>query len=289
MNIKVTILGGDDREIEVAKKLEELGFQVRTVGFDNYSGKYSFKNMSIKEAVSSAQVIIAPLAGTDYKGKLYAMHSQKEIYLTEDILGEVNTGVLFLIGRAKGILKDVLEAKGVTVVEVGEMDEVAILNSIPTAEGAIQIAMENTPITIHRSQSLVIGFGRCGITLARTLHALGARVTVAARNEAALARAWEMGFEPLYLKELDKKLRNFEIIFNTVPVMILNREKIDMIQHETVIIDIASLPGGVDFEAAEEKGITAILTLSLPGLVAPKTAGRMLAGIYPRLIQKYLY
>ncbi len=289
MNIKVTILGGDDREIEVAAKLEEMGFQVRTVGFDNYPGEFSYKNMSIKEAISSAQVIIAPLAGTDYKGKLYATHAQKEIYLTEEILSEVNTGALFLIGRAKGILKDVLEAKGVTVVEVGEMDEVAILNSIPTAEGAIQIAMENTPITIHRSQSLVLGFGRCGITLARTLHALGARVTVAARNEADLARAWEMGFIPLHAKELNKKLGSFEIIFNTVPVMILNKEKIDLVNRDTVIIDIASLPGGVDFEAADEKGIKAILTLSLPGLVAPKTSGRILAQIYPRLIQKYFY
>lgn len=289
MSIKVTILGGDDREIEVAMKLEELGFQVRTVGFDNYSGKFPFKNMDINEAVSSAQVIIAPLAGTDYKGKLYARHTQKEIFLTEEILSQVKAGVLFLIGRAKGIIKDVLEAKGVKVVEVGDMDEIAILNSIPTAEGAIQFAMENTPITIHHSQSLVIGFGRCGITLARTLHALGARVTVAARHEAALARAWEMGFESIHLKELANKLGSYEIIFNTVPVMILNREKIEKINRDTVIIDIASLPGGVDFDAAREKGIKAILTLSLPGLVAPKTAGRMLAGIYPRLIQKYLY
>ncbi|UNC91851.1 dipicolinate synthase subunit DpsA [Candidatus Contubernalis alkaliaceticus] len=289
MSIKVTILGGDDREIEVALKLEELGFQVRTVGFDNYSGKFPFKNMDIEEAVSSAQVIIAPLAGTDYKGKLYARHTAKDIFLTEEILIQVKTGVLFLIGRAKGIIKDVLEAKGVKVVEVGDLDEIAILNSIPTAEGAIQFAMENTPITIHHSHSLVIGFGRCGITLARTLHALGARVTVAARNGAALARAWEMGFESIHLRELDNKLNSYEIIFNTVPVMILNREKIEKINLETLIIDIASLPGGVDFEAAREKGIKAILTLSLPGLVAPKTAGRMLAGIYPRLIQKYLY
>lgn len=62
------------------------------------------------------------------------------------------------------------------MVETLDMDEMAILNSVPTAEGAIMMAMQELPITIHGSTAVVVGLGRTGFTLARALLALGARV-----------------------------------------------------------------------------------------------------------------
>ena len=109
------------------------------------------------------------------------------------------------------------------LVEIAEMDDIAIMNSIPTAEGAIQIAMEESKITIHRSSSVIVGFGRIAITLARTLKALGSDVTVVARDEGQMARAYEMGCKRAGYSELAEAIRHSDFVFNTVPSMVLNR------------------------------------------------------------------
>lgn len=288
MSICVTLLGGDERELELAGRLEEGGFKVKMVGFDRYAYKIPFPVVSLQEGLQFARAVIAPLAGTDDQGVLYATHARENIILNEKTMSTLKPGTPFFIGKARPFLQEILKKLKVKVIEVGDMDEVAILNSIPTGEGAIQVAMEETNITIHNSQCLVIGFGRCGITLARMLDALGARVTVAARDRVSLARAWEMGIDPLLLAEMENKVDRFEIVFNTVPAMVLDQEVIQRMNPETVIIDIASSPGGTNFEAAEKRGIKARLTLSLPGTVACKTAGQILALVYPRLIKQNL-
>ena len=44
-----------------------------------------------------------------------------------------------------------------------------------------------------------------------------------------------------------------------------------------LVIDLASLPGGTDFAAAEELGLHAEHALALPGRCAPQTAGALIA------------
>ncbi len=150
------------------------------------------------------------------------------------------------------------------------------------------MAMENTAITIHNSRCLVLGLGRCGTTLTRVLLALGAKVTVASRSGADLARAIALGAEPLALANL-KTSTNYDLIFNTIPAMVLPRSYLRLLDSNLVIIDIAASPGGTDFAAAEELGgIRAIHALSLPGRVAPKTAGEILVRTIPRLLEKLL-
>jgi len=78
---------------------------------------------------------------------------------------------------------------GIQLIETANLDELAILNSIPSAEGAIQMAMDATKITIHGSASFVLGLGRFGTTLARMLHGIGAQVTGVARKPSDLARS----------------------------------------------------------------------------------------------------
>jgi len=55
-----------------------------------------------------------------------------------------------------------------------------------------------------------------------------------------------------------------------------------------VIIDLASKPGGTDFRYAERRGIKALLAPGLPGIVAPKTAGRIMADCLGRLLMEDL-
>lgn len=151
-----------------------------------------------------------------------------------------------------------------------------ILNSIPSAEGAIQRAMENTDITIHGSNALVLGYGRLGKTLARMLAGIGAQVTVEARNSEDIAWIIEGGYRAVLLEELDHVLHSQDIVFNTIPALILDRDRLSKLSKNVTIIDLASYPGGVDFNAAEQLGIQASLELSLPGIVAPKAAAQII-------------
>ena len=60
---------------------------------------------------------------------------------------------------------------------------------------------------------------------------------------------------------------------NTVPAQVLNRPELEDLMPGCLILDLASKPGGVDLAAAGELGLTVIWALSLPGKVAPVTAG----------------
>jgi dipicolinate synthase subunit A len=115
------------------------------------------------------------------------------------------------------------------------------------------------------------------MSLARTLHAIGARVRVGVRGSHYIARAFEMGLEPFDLAELPEKVCDADLIFNTIPAEIVTAPVLTRVPHHAVIIDLASKPGGVDYVFAEKRGIKAILAPSLPSIVAPKTAGRILA------------
>ena len=79
-----------------------------------------------------------------------------------------------------------------------------------------------------------------------------------------------------FTNELDNELNQFDIIINTIPHIILNKEKLKLLKRDCLIIDIASNPGGVDRKAVKEIGIKLIWALSLPGRVAPITSAEFI-------------
>jgi dipicolinate synthase subunit A len=120
------------------------------------------------------------------------------------------------------------------------------------------------------------------------LQGIGAHVTGVARKPSDLARATEMGLHAVHFVDLEDEIGRAELIFNTVPHLILDRIMLEKVARDAVIVDLASIPGGTDFEYAQKLGIKALLAPGLPGIVAPKTAGRILAQIYPQLILRHL-
>jgi dipicolinate synthase subunit A len=188
--IKIAVLGGDDRELILTAELVRSGATVVAVGFPREKvGHGAFVVNSVEEACRDAEVVILPLPGTNDKGVIRAVYAEQELVLTEKALAGTADHALLVIGAARKFLKEWVSRLDLRLLEIVEMDEIAILNSIPTAEGALQIAMEETSITIHGSRTCVIGFGRIGVTMARVLKALGSEVTVVARNSGQLARA----------------------------------------------------------------------------------------------------
>lgn len=153
---------------------------------------------------------------------------------------------------------------------------VVIENAIPTAEGALQYAMENSQITLHGSKCIVLGFGRCGKVLAHMLRGIGAKLSVEARSQSDLAYIESYGYTPIQLGDLPQNIHQYDFIFNTIPTLILDEKKLEKINKDCVIIELASKPGGIDFEAARRLGIKVVDAQSLPGKVAPETAAKII-------------
>ena len=165
-------------------------------------------------------------------------------------------------------------------------DDVAIYNSIPTAEGTIMMAITNTDYTIHSSRVIVAGFGRVGHTVANKFAALGAKVSVAASSLHDLARITEMGLTAVPLHNLQEYAGQCDILINTIPAPVIKKDSISQLPSHALIFDLASEPGGTDFKYAEQRGIKAILAKSLPGVVAPKTAGKILAEVIKQILEE---
>ena len=151
-------------------------------------------------------------------------------------------------------------------------EETQVANAVPTAEGALQLAMESTDRTLHGSRCLIIGYGRIGRLLADRLLALGAEVTVSARKYGDLAWIEAWGYRGVQTGALTGQLDRFDLIFNTAPALILDGTRLREAREDCVIIDLASAPGGVDLEAAKRLSRRAIPAPGLPGKVAPRTA-----------------
>ena len=147
-----------------------------------------------------------------------------------------------------------------------------VANAVPTAEGAVQVAMEELPFTLHTARVLILGFGRVGTLTAHRMSALGAKVTVAAKDYEDLAWAAAYGCETIYLKGLSFELGGFDIIVNTIPAVILDGTKLRWVDPGAFLLDLASAPGGIDRTAAKELGLRVMQAPGLPGRTAPVTA-----------------
>lgn len=285
--ISVAFMGGDARQLEVIQKFTELDATIFLIGFNNLGRQLSgVTNSELSpDLLKQIDVFILPAVGTDDTGRVESIFSQDELKLTNEHIGALPLHAKVYTGLAKGYLKQLCAAQSIGLVELFDRDDVAIYNSIPTAEGALMMAIQNTDITIHGSICMVLGFGRTGFTMARTLQGLGALVKVGVRKPEHYARAWEMGFQPFYTRDLYSEVANIDLLFNTIPTMIVTAQVITNIPHRAVIIDLASKPGGTDFRFAEKRGVKALLAPGLPGIVAPKTAGRIMANTLSQLIE----
>lgn len=285
--IKIAVIGGDRREEVLVENLAEKGYKLSVLSDRPLKGPGLFISSDIEKVIKDADIVIAPMTSTDEEGFLKNTFVEERIQLNSEFFNLMKKEALFLIGFVLPDLKKLLEDKGINYIELSRLDELAILNAVPTAEAAIKIAIEETDITIADSNVLVCGLGKTGLSLAWRLKLLGANTYGVTRNKAAIARGKDLGIKMLTYDTLAEHLPEMDILFNTVPALIIDRESIALLKEDALIIDLASAPGGTDFTAAREKGIKAILAPGLPGKTAPVTAGKILAELIPDIINGY--
>ena len=289
-DMQIAIIGGDARQLEVIRKLTELDAKLSLIGFDQLD--HGFTGAS-KEQInevdfSNMDAIILPVPGTNVEGQVETVFSNETVVLSEEILSQTPEHCTIFSGISNPFLDQIVKASNRKLIQLFERDDVAIYNSIPTVEGTIMMVIQHTDITIHNSNVAVLGLGRVGMSVARTFAALGAHVKVGARKSEHIARITEMGLKPFYLEDLENEVSDIDVCINTIPTLIVKAGVISKMPAHTLIVDLASKPGGTDFRYAEKRGIKALLAPGLPGIVAPKTAGQIVANVLSQLLLEQL-
>ncbi|MFC4404528.1 dipicolinic acid synthetase subunit A [Gracilibacillus xinjiangensis] len=286
---KIAIIGGDARYLRLIHSLQRINWlDVVLVGFDQVEQSYTgVKQSSLEELLpEELDAIVLPITGIHDNGKVETVFSNKEWEITEDWFKRLPDHCVIFTGITSKTLDRWVEKYKYTLEELMERDDIAIYNSIPTAEGAIMLAIQHTDITIHQANIFIYGFGRVGQTTANKFAGLGAKITIISRSEVELSRAFEQGYRGILLKDSQKYIDQCEILVNTIPSLVITKTVLNNMESNKLIIDLASKPGGVDFDFAKERGIQTIHALGLPGLVAPKTAGEILANIIVNRLQE---
>ncbi len=285
---KVALVGGDRRNDYLGRALNTLGAEVWVARRKAPEGPGLHHCAGVAEAMAGASVLVCPMPPFGPAGRVWSDDPEDVLALTGRDFALMTAPSLAFSGAFPPALASEARRAGCEPISLGDLDEVAILNSIPTAEGAIWMALERTTVTIHDSRSLVLGYGRIGQTLAQTLRALGAHVTVVARRPEARARAVACGCEAVGFDGLARAATGARFAFNTVPALVLVGDVLSRLHPRAVVVDVASGEGGTDFSAASTLGLAAVLAPSLPGRVAPETAAGYLANIIARQVAEHL-
>ena len=182
------------------------------------------------------------------------------------------------------------ETAGYRVIDYFSSEEFQIKNAYVTAEAALSIAMNSLDRNVRGARIAITGYGRIAKHLAKLLLGIGAFVTVAARNEKELLWAQEPGCDILLLNENRSALKSlatgYDVIDNTVPIWLFDREYLTLLDKKTLIVDLASAPGGVDIKAARELRANVNWATSLPGKYAPRSAGELIGECVDSIIKR---
>lgn len=264
MTCKFLIIGGGVRLEKARDAFLEEGYDAAV-----YTGKEP-----LKTAVEACDAILLGLPCS--KDDIWVNTDSDLSVSVRDLAQMCGREKLVLGGRMSERVKAVFDVYSVKWADYADCAEFEIANAVPTAEGAIQIAMEEFPFTIHSSRIIITGFGKVGKALALRLKALGADCVIAARSPSARAEAESLSFTAIDFPSLPDEVKNSHILFNTVPSKVIGKSVLCAMNSAQGIIDLASKPGGVDLDMAKTLGINVIWALSLPGKVAPVSAGKII-------------
>lgn len=301
--MKTAIIGGDLRQIYLARYFQELGFPIMVYGNDASYYNLSQKELdefhlsttiasSLEQLITENTLLLCPIPLTkDHKTIFTQPFLQEKNVLRkqeltlEHFLSLLTKDHMLFGGGIPSYITEHCNTSSIPIYDLMKQDTVAIENAIATAEGTILEAIARSPIILHKSKCLVLGYGRCAKVLADKLKALHAHVTICARKKEALALSNAFGFETLSLSSLEFQIESYDFIFNTIPSMILSKSLLEQVNPAVTIIDIASAPGGTDFDVANTLGRNASLCLGLPGKYAPKTSASILLNAICSILQ----
>lgn len=275
---KIAVLGGDKRQLFAADELRKNGFEVYLAGFDKLESCGELKIISPDEALDLCGVVLFPVTGAA-AGVIDCPFSDNCVLLDE--IKHKLIDKLVFAGKSKSF-------GDIEIIDILSDEEFAARNALPSAEGAVLVALESYEATLAGSDTLVIGYGRIGKRLSRLLKAMNSRVTVATRSRSKASNIILDGNTPVNTAHL-KTLSGYDVVFNTADALVVDKNILMNTDPDVLLIDLASLPGGVDFESGSELGFTALRALALPGKYSPRSAGKVVSDIVTRKLKEEFY
>lgn len=267
---RFAVLGGDLRQAYLAESIAADGYFVYAAAFEKFPFSGLVRVMETEDAVARCTHVVLPLPVTRDGLTLNAPYGQEPLLL-DDRLALLLAHKPVYGGQIHKLPKTERWAE-LEAYDYFAREDVAVENAVPTAEGAIEIAMRELPVTLNGSHCLVAGYGRIGKVLSRMLLGLGAKVTVSARRAEDLAWIKLNGMRAVKTALIGESGR-YDVIFNTIPKMVFDAQTLALAAENALIVELASKPYGIDLEAAQRLNIRVILAESLPGKVAPQSAG----------------
>lgn len=265
------IIGGDDRLVELANIFSGKGYQVFTHGMEKAADCRAENISSLEDAVAKCDVIIGPIPFSKELNKVNASYAEEPIEI-DAFFGKVTPEKQLFFGAMNKNARELAEKSSIKYMDYHQDESYQILNTIPTVEGAVALMVSETDRTVFGSNVLILGYGRIGKLLSEYVKAMGANVFVEARKDEDLTWIKARGMHEIHLNNLEEHIANMDIIVNTVPAVLLDEGKLELIKKDTLILDLASLPGGVDYSAAKQKELKTIHALGIPGKIAAKSA-----------------
>lgn len=262
------IIGGDLRQNYLAAEFKAQGYPVSTFGVTGICD-----NLTLKETIDHANIIVFPIPFSKDRRTLF---SNTETIDLDEVLSLLNSHHIIYGGCLDEAFRNQCQEKGIACIDFMDDDSFELYNSIATAEGTIAEAISHSDVNLHASNCLVLGYGKCGSAIAGRLKHLNANVTVCARKKSQQILAFETGHNYMNFHQLAKQACDYDFIFNTIPSLVLTDTILNNVKKDTTIIDIASKPGGTDFDTCKSLGINAHLCLGLPGKYSPKTSARII-------------
>ena len=272
---RIAVVGGDEREQEIARLAATTGAQVRAFGFPWPEGGVAGVELaaSAARALEDADYALFPIPGLASDGTLFAPESPTPILPDVELLRGMRPGALIVLGQADNSLRQAAESLGIRLSEYEDDTELMLMRAPAIVEGVLQQAIMHTDVTIHAASVGVVGHGNIGRLLTRTLVLLGATVHLFARNAVQRADAYTAGAVPHPLTELPSVAGSLSMLFSTVPTRVVGAEVLEALMPGALVVDLAAPPGGVDLDAARRLGHRAIWARGM-GRRAPVTVGR---------------
>ena len=269
--MKFSCIGGDLRQIETAKFLQEFGHDVTTFGLPKSVNICSAD--SLYNAVSGADAVVLPLPVTRDGNTINAPLTGIIISIQDILLCRPN---FVFGGLIKQNLRNELSNHSIDFLDYYDSEALTVKNAVLTAEAAVAVAVNCTDFSIFGSKALVIGYGRIGRQLAKYLNVLGADVVATTRQDHIMACISADGITPEVTDNVTEICGEFDYIFNTVPFPLLDRNFFKNCKKTAFIEDLAT-DSGIDLAAAHEYEINAAVYGGLPGKHSPKTSAKFIA------------
>lgn len=272
--ITLAIVGGDEREQEIARLAGLTGATVRAFGFpwpdDGIDGVVLAP--SAEAAMDGAEYALLPIP-RGVGSRLYSPESAEPIEIARPLFERLRRDAHVFCGRVTDALLEASDGLPVIMHDYDADRALMLLRAAGVVEGVIEAAIANTDVTIHGAVVAVVGYGNIGALLARDLRTLGADVHVVARNPVQRAAALAAGMRALPPEDLLDLAPALSMVFSAVPARVVDREVLERFPPGSLVLDIVPPPDRSDLEAAAELGHRAVWARGL-GRRAPITVGR---------------